>query len=102
MAEISHDSKALNRGVRRLAAAVLIRALEDLVSGSEPRRRGAFSWFTESDADGMSFEFCCAVLGRDANTLRHRLESASFTLTSERHNRIVTKMSFEKWVRSVT
>ena len=83
MAEIPRDSKTFNRRVRRLAAAVLIRALEDLVSGSKPRRRGAFSWFTESDADGMSFEFCCAVLGRDANTLRHRLLGHDTLLTTE-------------------
>ena len=85
MAEISHDSKALNRGVRRLAAAVLIHALEDLVRGSKPCRRGAFSWFTESDTDGMSFEFCCTVLGRDANTLRDRLGHDTLLNLSPEH-----------------
>ena len=73
MAEISHDPKIWKRGMRRLAATVLIHALKDLASGSELRRRGALFWFRKPDADGMSFEFCCAVLGRDANTVRHRV-----------------------------
>ena len=65
--------------VKRLAAAVLVTAVEDLASPIDQRRRAALAWVAQSRAAPFSFEFCCSILDRDPEGLRQRLQSVRFT-----------------------
>src|SRR5712692_6413188 len=66
------DSNPL-RGVCRLAAAILVQAIEDLRRGSGRKRDDAIHWITESREDEFSFVYCCRILSRDAEEIRRML-----------------------------
>jgi hypothetical protein len=61
------------RGYRRLAAAVLVQAIQDVHGGHSARRQGATEWFLAGEKGALSFKSCCEILGRDAEDVRSRL-----------------------------
>lgn len=71
------DSPA-DRGLQRLAGAVLIQALQDATSGPRRYREEALDWIHGRSKSGFSFNFCCALLGRSPDDVRHRLQSKNF------------------------
>lgn len=66
------DSHPL-RGVCRLAAAILVLAIEDLRRGSGRKRDDAIRWITDSREDEFSFVYCCRILNRSAEEIRRML-----------------------------
>lgn len=60
---------------RRLAAAVILQALDDLYKGSRRQRELAWSWLSGTSEDGLSFELCCKLLDRDAEDSRCKLQA---------------------------
>jgi hypothetical protein len=86
-------SKSYNdeRGMRRLAGAMLISALDDLDSQSHSRRGEVLNWISRSDGRIFSFEFCCEMLGRDPNELRRKVETESYSAKSTLGMRIVAR-----------
>ena len=54
-----------DRGVNRLAAAVLLQAIQDATSSSMGRRAGAIRWVSSNAPGGYSFLFVCRALNRD-------------------------------------
>ncbi|GEM_PF-4655607 len=64
----------MDESVRRLAAAVLLRAIEDLRGQSRLKKEDALSWMRSSDDMQFSFVFCCRALGRDPERVRPFLE----------------------------
>ena len=79
------------RGLRRLAGAMLISALDDLDSHSHSRRDEVLNWISRRDARIFSFEFCCRLLGRDPNELRRKVETESFWAKSALGMRVVAR-----------
>ena len=77
------------RGLRRLAGALLINAIEDLTGRDEHRRHEVLRWIGRQDPGVCSFESCCALLGRDAATIRERLATSRFSSRSRLGMRIV-------------
>jgi hypothetical protein len=65
------------RGHRRLAAAVLVQAIQDVHSGHSAHRRSATKWFLAVEKGALSFKACCEILGRDADEVRSRLMNNS-------------------------
>jgi hypothetical protein len=59
-----------DRGVSRLAAAVLLQAIQDVTSSSTGRRAGAMRWIFGNEQNGYSFEFVCRTLNRDPEVIR--------------------------------
>ena len=59
-----------DRGVYRLATAVLVQAIQDVASSSIGRRTGALRWITSKQDSCYSFTFICRVLNRDPNQVR--------------------------------
>jgi len=60
---------------RRLAAAVILQALDDLYKGSRRQRELAWNWLFGKSDDGLTFELCCKLLDRDAEDSRCKLEA---------------------------
>jgi hypothetical protein len=58
------------RGVYRLAAAVLVQAIQDATSMSMGRRAGAIRWISSNQEGGYSFIFVCRALNRDPAVVR--------------------------------
>ena len=79
------------RGLRRLAGAMLISALDDLDSRSHSRRDEVLNWISRRDARVFSFEFCCRILGRDPNELRRKVKTESFSAKSALGMRVVAR-----------
>ncbi len=77
------------RGLRRLAGAMLITAIEDLTGRDRHRRLEVLRWIGRQDPGVFSFESCCALLGRDATAIRERLAASRFSPRSELGMRIV-------------
>lgn len=71
------DSPA-DRGLQRLAGAVLIQALQDASSGPRRYREEALDWIHGRCKSGFSFNFCCSLLGRSPEDVRLRLQSKNF------------------------
>lgn len=67
-----------DRGLQRLAGAVLIQALQDASTGTVRCRREALDWIFDRSQTDFSFEFCCSLLGRDPKDVRTRIEEFSF------------------------
>jgi hypothetical protein len=65
---------SVDEAVRRLAAAILIRAIEDLRGQSRLKKEDALAWMRSSDEMQFSFVFCCRALGRDPERVRPILE----------------------------
>lgn len=79
------------RGLRRLAGAILISALDDLDGHSRSRRGEVLNWISRRDAKVFSFEFCCGLLGRDPNELRRKVNTESFSAKSALGMRVVAR-----------
>jgi hypothetical protein len=60
--------------LRKLAAAVLLQAVEDLRYGNAQARASARYWFDERHDAGLSFQLCSRILGFTAAELRQDLE----------------------------
>ena len=60
---------------RKLAAAVILQALDDLYKGSTGQRELAWNWISGKSEDGLSFELCCKLLDRDAEDSRCKLQA---------------------------
>ena len=58
------------RGVYRLAAAVLLQAMQDATSLSMGRRACALRWISSNQDGGYSFLFVCRALNRDPEAVR--------------------------------
>ncbi len=61
------------RAVCRLAAAILVQAIEDIRSGSHNKRADAIRWVTDPTDRQFSFNFCCRVLSRNPEQVRRFL-----------------------------
>ena len=59
-----------DRGVYRLAGAMLLQAIQDAGSNSVGRRSSALRWMHSRDDSGFSFPFVCRVLNRDPDRVR--------------------------------
>lgn len=73
----SKDAPA-DRALQRLAGAVLIQALQDASSGPRRFREEALEWINGRSNAGMTFDFCCALLGRDPEDVRYRLRKHNY------------------------
>ncbi len=60
-------------GLRKLAGAMFVQALEDLKHGSEDARAGAWQWLSGENHAGLSFALCCQILGCQPETVRRGL-----------------------------
>ena len=69
---------SVERSLRRLAAAVLVQALQDASGGSRRSREDVWEWFNNRSQGQFTFEFCCSLLGRDPEGVRHRLQKSHF------------------------
>jgi hypothetical protein len=69
---------SVERSLRRLAAAVLVQALQDASGGSRRSREDVWEWFDNRSQGQFTFEFCCSLLGRDPEDVRHRLQKSHF------------------------
>lgn len=67
-----------DRALQRLAGAVLIQALQDASSGPRRFREEALEWINGRTNAGMTFDFCCALLGRDPEDVRYRLRKHNY------------------------
>ena len=74
---------ATDRALQRLAGAVLIQALQDASSGPRRFREEALEWINGKTTSGMTFEFCCALLGRVPDDVRNRLMKKNFIPKSD-------------------
>ncbi len=77
------NDAATDRALQRLAGAVLIQALQDASSGPRRYREEALEWFEGKTDSGMTFEFCCSLLGRSPEDVRNRLMKKNFLPKSE-------------------
>ena len=68
----------LDPSLQRLAGAVLIQALEDLTRGPRRSREEAMDWMMGKTVEGISFELCCNLLGRDSEDVLHRVQRLFF------------------------
>ena len=59
-----------DKGMHRLAAAMLLQAVQDAISASNGRRNGALRWMNSKDHGAFSFGFVCRVVNRDPNEVR--------------------------------
>ena len=69
----SGSGPTIDRSLRRLAAAVLLQAVQDVCSGTPRDYREALAWVTEGNTGAVTFEMCCRYLNRDPDTTRRRL-----------------------------
>ena len=58
------------RGIYRLATAVLLQAIQDATSISMGRRAGAIRWINSNQEGGYSFLFVCRTVNRDPEAVR--------------------------------
>ena len=63
----------VDRGLQRLAGAVLIQALDDLSRGPRKAREQAREWIFDGAIGDFSFDLCCSLLGRTPEDVRWRL-----------------------------
>jgi hypothetical protein len=64
------QDQALERGVYRLAGAMLVQAIQDAGSNSAGRRNNALRWINGAEDSLFSFQFVCRVLNRDPEDVR--------------------------------
>ena len=60
-------------GLRRMARAVLLQALEDLNEGDDATRADAWQWLDGETEAGFSFTLCCKMLGCHPEVVRRNL-----------------------------
>ncbi|MDA1312101.1 MAG: hypothetical protein O2968_02095 [Acidobacteria bacterium] len=75
---ISQKDSTAERGLQRLAGAVLIQAMQDASSGPRRAKEEAIDWLQGGGSSKFSFEFCCSLLGRDPNDVLMRLRRFAF------------------------
>jgi hypothetical protein len=63
-----------DKGVYRLAGAMLLQAIQDAGSSSVGRRTGALRWMCSKETGCFSFVFVCRVLGRNPVEVRRFCE----------------------------
>lgn len=63
----------VDRGLQRLAGAVLIQALDDLNRGPRRAREQAREWIFAGSLGDFNFDLCCSLLGRAPEDVRRRL-----------------------------
>ena len=78
IANTTRTEAPADRALQRLAGAVLIQALQDASSGPRRFREEALEWINGRSNAGLTFEFCCALLGRDPEDVRHRLRKHNY------------------------
>jgi|ERR1041384_6645250 len=71
---MTDQEKALERGVYRLAGAMLLQAINDVGSISQGRRKSALRWMRSGEDSLFSFEFVCRVLNRNPEEVRRFCE----------------------------
>jgi len=59
-----------DKGVQRLATAMLLQAVQDAMSHSTGRRNGALRWILSKEQCPFSFAFVCRVVNRDPEEVR--------------------------------
>ena len=67
---MTDQDQALERGVYRLAGAMLVQAIQDAASNSAGRRNSALRWINGAEDSLFSFQFVCRVLNRDPEDVR--------------------------------
>lgn len=60
-------------GLRKLAGAMLLQALEDMNEGDEDTRAEAWQWLSGENEAGLSFALCCKLLGCRPEIVRRGL-----------------------------
>jgi hypothetical protein len=60
----------IDKGIHRLATAMLLQAVQDSMSQSSGRRNSALRWINGKDQGPFSFLFVCRVLNRDPEEVR--------------------------------
>ena len=75
---ISSKDSPVERGLQRLAGAVLIQAMQDASSGPRRAKEEAIDWLQGGGSSKFSFEFCCSLLGRDPDDVLLRLRRFAF------------------------
>jgi hypothetical protein len=60
----------IDKGIHRLATAMLLQAVQDAMSASNGRRRSALRWMNSRDYGPYSFQFTCRVINRDPDQVR--------------------------------
>lgn len=71
--EISDRDLVSLRGLHRLAGAILVQAIEDILCGSGRRKEDAIHWVNDSSEEQFSFAFCCRMLNRKPEDVRRFL-----------------------------
>lgn len=67
---MTDQDRKLERGVYRLAGAMLLQAINDVESSSAGRRLNALRWMNNTDDSLFSFSFVCRVVNRDPEDVR--------------------------------
>ena len=80
---IEKNDSPIDRGLQRLAGAVLIQALQDASNGPRRAREEALEWIQGRSTSKFSFSFCCSILGRDQDDVLSRLRRFAFMPRSE-------------------
>jgi hypothetical protein len=75
---ISSKDSPHERGLQRLAGAVLIQAMQDASSGPRRAREEAIEWMQGRTTSKFSFDFCCSLLGRNADDVLIRMRRFAF------------------------
>ena len=73
VSSVAGSEPTIDRSLRRLAAAVLVQAIQDICSGTPRAYREAIDWVTQGTIGAVTFEMCCRYLDRDPETIRRRL-----------------------------
>jgi len=79
----ARQDQQADRPLQRLAGAVLIQALQDASNGPRRHREEALEWIHGKSTGGFTFDFCCALLGRSPDDVRHRLMRQNFIPKSD-------------------
>lgn len=69
----SLSDASLTRCIRRLACAVMIQAMDDVFRGTMRERREALEWMRKGNAGQLTFDLCCRIIDRDADTIRNHV-----------------------------
>jgi hypothetical protein len=60
-------------GLRKLAGAMLVQALDDLNEGDDDTRAETWRWLGGRTEAGLNFELCCKILGCRPEVVRRGL-----------------------------
>jgi len=68
------DRTVSDKGVYRLAGAILLQAIQDATSSSMGKRAGALRWMRNNSEASYSFPFICRILNRNPEEVRQYCE----------------------------